>query len=157
MKAATLLLPDDQATVDAHLARATFDKETATSWRDAGTETPDHVGVNDVAGVLHSVSGQVADVAEHFESIGRSRESSALTRVAIELNVKALWIVATGKLATTKSTDSIVLSLRSAGLVERDTLLVLRKALAGETLADADMRRLVGLVRSPLVEQGGLT
>ncbi len=112
----------------------------------------DPVGVNDVTQLLHAMSGQLADVAEHFLEVGRDRESMALTRVALEINAKALHFAVTGKLTTTKSMASIVTGLRSAGVIERKTLLAMRKVLAGKNPTHEDMTRLAGLVRCPLVD-----
>ena len=98
------------------------------------------------------MSGQLADVAEHFLEMGRDRESLALTRVAVEINAKALHFAVTGKLTTTKTMASIVTGLRSAGVIERKTLLAMREVLTGKQPTHADMKRLVGLVRCPLVD-----
>ncbi len=105
----------------------------------------DPVGVADVVGVLRAVSRQLGDVAGHLGSLQRDQEATALTRVAVELAAKAMFMETTGKLRTSKTLESIVLSLRSGGVVDRDVLIAMRQILFGsKTPSDKSMRIAAG-------------
>lgn len=108
----------------------------------------DPVGTNDVADIMGTMADQLFDISEHFYAMNRGNEAFALTRVALELGARSLYVRTTGKLRSTKAPDVVVTALRSAGTIDKDTLASLREVLGGRRLKEGDMARLVAMFRS---------